>query len=204
MLCYKGCSAGVGQPFFVGWLWTMLNMDIFVFYHGYIYKEKIKINLMYRTSTYFIKGQINGTTKEDLIKFYVSELEEQSVSDIVVQDNRIQFSNNIFRFVLNRFANKFSSFSEGEIEIAENETEYIIYLRSKMNRLFIKAGLNSLIIMLLASLSLGSWLITFILGLIIFIFLLITGLISDYVFFPVYFTNVRNDIERKLQSKNSY
>jgi len=157
---------------------------------------------MYKTSTYFVKGQYPKLTKYDLLARYERELEEQSVDNIIIDNDTINFSNNILRFVINRFADKYSSFSSGQIEIFDDNenNELGIYLQANLSRLFISAGIKSVIAFLFFSFGLGFNLITLYLGIGIFILLCLIGFIITAISFPIYFTNFRNDIERELQN----
>lgn len=158
---------------------------------------------MFKTSTYFIKGQIPGVAKEDLINLYQRELDEQSVDSILVDQDTITFYNRTIRFVLNRFANKYSNFSEGLINIKESNTEYGIYFQASWTRLFKSAALIAVIPILLSLLAFGPNLFTVIEACTIYIFLVIFGYINTSLSFPIYFTNVRNFIEKELQEKRA-
>lgn len=85
---------------------------------------------MFKASTYFIKGQIPGVTKNDLINLYKRELEGQSVNNISTGIDTINFENNTFKFVPNKFGNKFSSFSQGQIKIVDDPNEFGIYFQA--------------------------------------------------------------------------
>jgi hypothetical protein len=156
---------------------------------------------MFKVSTYFIKGQIPGVTKSEIIKLYKRELEGQSVNNISSDDDTINFKNNTFRFVLNRFANKFSSFSEGQIKVVDEKDEFGVYFEAKLANLFTSAGLISAIAILFAIFSNGFDIFSLVVGFVVFIVLIIVGFISTNIFFPVYFTNLRNNIEREVQSE---
>ena len=155
---------------------------------------------MFKVSTYFIKGQIPGVAKSEIIKLYKRELEGQSVNNISTDAGTISFKNNTFRFVLNRFANKFSSFSEGQIKVVDEEDKFGVYFEAKLANLFTTAGLIAAIAILFSIFSNGFNIFSLIVGLVIFILLIIVGFISINISFPVYFTNLRNNIEREVQA----
>lgn len=100
---------------------------------------------MFKTSTYFVKGQIPDVTKGDLIKRYKQELEIQSANNISINSDIINFRNNYFRFVIDRFANKFKSFSYGQLKIVDEGDEFGIYFEGKWTKLFTSAGTLAMI-----------------------------------------------------------
>lgn len=95
---------------------------------------------MYKTSTCFIKGQIPDTSVFELLQLYKQELENQSISKIEIRENSLTFSNNIFKIVTNRYANKFSSFTSGQINIEDNGSEYLVGFEADNTRIFIVAA----------------------------------------------------------------
>lgn len=155
---------------------------------------------MFKASTYFIKGQIPGTTRNDLINLYKRELEEQNVDNISSSADTISFVNNTFKFVLNKFANKFSSFSKGQIKIEDETDEFGIYFQADLKRLFISAGLIGGIATLFLLFGTGFNTFPLIVGLVIFVLLTVIGFITTGISFPIYFTSLRNDIEKELQT----
>jgi len=156
---------------------------------------------MFKVSTVFIKEQIPHVTLGQLISRYKRELERQSVSNISVDFDTIYFANSTFRFVLNRYANKFSSFSNGQIKIVDTGNEFVVYVKASVTRLFISAGLIGVAVTLFFLLSSGFDIFALIVGVIAFALLAVIGYILTSVSFPVYFTSVRNDIERELQAR---
>ena len=154
--------------------------------------------LMFKTSTSIIKGQVPGATLAHLLHFYKAELNCQSVSHISIKGNTLYFSNKVFKFVLNRYANKFSSFSFGQIKIADTEKEFIVYMEANINRLFINTGMIAGIITTF-SLVTGFNVFFLIIGIGIFVLLTMIGYAGTYIFFPVYFTSLRNKIQRELE-----
>ena len=157
---------------------------------------------MFKTSTYFIKGQLPGVTQIDLLNLYKRELEEQSVNNISTNSDTIKFNNNTFRFVLNRFANKFSSFSKGQIKIVDQGNEFNVYFQAQQTRTFTSAALLAAIGTLFFLFSAGFSLLPFLIGLAIFILLIIIDYVTTNISFPIYFDSLRNSIERELQSRH--
>ena len=157
---------------------------------------------MFKTSTYFFKGQLPGMTQIDLLNLYKSELEEQSVNNISTNFETINFTNNTFRFALNRFANKFSSFSRGQIKIVDEGNEFNVYFEGELTRMFTSAALLAGVVTLFFFFISGLSLFSFLVGMAIFILLLIIDYTTTSIFFPVYFKSVGNRIERELQNRH--
>ncbi|MGC4102138.1 hypothetical protein [Ferruginibacter sp.] len=155
---------------------------------------------MYKTSTYFIKAQIPGVTQKDLVDLYKRELEIQSVNNISADVNTISFINNFFRFIPTKSANKFSSFSQGKIEIVDEADEFGIYFQATTTRVFASAGLMAALAALLCLFNDGFNFFCLIVGAIVFVLLVIISFISTTISFPVYFTGLRNNIEEELRS----
>lgn len=155
---------------------------------------------MFKASTYFIKGQIPGTTQKDLVNLYKRELELQRVNNISISVDTISFKNNNLKFVPNKFANKFSSFSQGQIKILDEADEFGVYFQADMTRLFTSAGLIAAVATLFFLFDIGFNIFSLFVGFAVFVLLILIGLISASVSFPVYFTSLRNDIERELQA----
>ena len=124
---------------------------------------------MFKASTYFIKGQILGATKNDLINLYKRELEIQSVNNISIRADTISFANNTFKLEINKFANKYSSFSKGQIKIIDEDDEFGIYFQADLTRLFISSGLIAGIATLIFLSSSRFDIFPFIVGLAIFV-----------------------------------
>ena len=155
---------------------------------------------MYKTSTHFIKGQIPEASVADLLELYRQELEEQSVSNIQIDGNCIKFSNETFKFVPNRYANKFSGFASGQINIEDNGTEYIVTFEADNSRTFSVAGIIAGAITLISLVRSNFDLSSLVTGLVVFGLLSVIGYGISAASFPVYFTGVRNKIERRIQS----
>jgi hypothetical protein len=150
---------------------------------------------MFKTSTYFIKGQFPQLTANKLISIYKQKLEGQNVKNITVQERTINFNNPVLQFTLSRFNNKFSNFSKGKITITDEADKFIVDLNADITKSFSFPAVLALIAVLLSGIELFSLII----GAAVFILLTVIGLISTYVSFPVYFTNLRNDIEREIR-----
>ena len=158
---------------------------------------------MYKTSTYFIKGQIPNTSSTELLQFYKQELEDQSVSNIQLDGNILTFSNDNVKFVANRYANKFSSFTSGQISIEDNSSEYLVIFEADNSRTFTVAGIISgaitLFFLIISNFDLSSLII----GLIMFVVVSVVGYGITIVSFPIYFTSIRNDIESLIQARQT-
>lgn len=155
---------------------------------------------MYKISVEFIKEQSPKLTLNKLIGLYKKELEEQSVSNISISDNTLDFSNNTFKIVLNRYANKFSGFSAGHIKIVDNTTAFVVCIEASIKRLFIAAAIYAGIACLFALISLGLNFIPLVIGILIFCLLSVIGFISLQISFPIYFTRLRNEFESEMQN----
>lgn len=151
---------------------------------------------MYKTSTYFIKAQIPQATIPVLIDLYVRELKDHGVRDIAIDGSTIQFST---RPLNNLYGNKLTDFSSGQIVIEDTESEYIVSLQGDPSGLFIRIGgfigAFSLLMFLLAGFEIGF----LIFGLIVFIIVAGIVFLLRLVSLPVYFTSLRNAIEREVQ-----
>lgn len=158
---------------------------------------------MYKTSTYFIKGQVPDTSVFELLQLYKQELENQSISKIQIRDNSLTFSNNIFKIVTNRYPNKFSSFTCGQINIEDNGSEFLVAFEADNTRTFIVAGMIAGAVTLISFVNSNFDLSSILIGLFIFAVLSGIGYGISTVSFPVYFTAVRNEIERRIQSRET-
>ncbi|HNL05956.1 MAG TPA: hypothetical protein PKH93_00200 [Chitinophagales bacterium] len=156
---------------------------------------------MYKISTVFIKAQIPEATLDGIIKLYINELKNQSVDNISVKDNTILFSNDLIRLYTNRWADKFWHFSTGQIKLVDENKKFVIYLTADTSRAYKVAGIPSIIICSIFLLLLGVQIVPFFLVFCFFSFNILAHLISLYVFFPIYFESVRNDIEKRFQQQ---
>ncbi|HEY5408169.1 MAG TPA: hypothetical protein VIJ92_13825 [Ginsengibacter sp.] len=154
---------------------------------------------MFKVSTYFIKEQIHNVSIRDLITLYKQELEIQSVNNIADNGDTIDFRNKVIKFVLNRYADKFSSFSSGQIKIVDEGNEFGVHFKADWTRMFTSAGLLAGIVTILSFFSIGFKIFCLFVGLGVFALLVIIGFISTSISFPIYFTSLRNKIEQELQ-----
>ena len=141
-------------------------------------------------------------TESELLNLYKRELEEQSVNNISTTADTINFTNNTFRFVLNRFANKFSSFSKGQIKIVDEGDEFGVYFQAELARMYSSAALFAGVGTLFFLFSSGFNMVPFLVGVAIFILLITIDYVSTNIAFPVYFESIRNNIERELQKEH--
>jgi hypothetical protein len=155
---------------------------------------------MYKTSTYFKKGQIPDTSVTEILQLYKQELEDQSVGNIRIDGSTLTFSNGTFKFVANRYANKFSSFTSGQINIEDNGSEYLVRFEADNSRTFTVAAVIAGAVTLISLITSNFDLSSLIIGLITFALISGIGYGVSTVSFPVYFTKMRNDIERMVQS----
>jgi hypothetical protein len=157
---------------------------------------------MYKTSTTFKKAQTPGIDIPVLLDLYKQELEYQSVTDIKVNDNNIKFKDRFFKLVERGAPQKFLNFSSGQILIEETDLEYIVTLTADMSKLFIRAGIGAgIVIIFLAVCGLVNT-GTLFFGLFVFVILFCLPYLLTVTFFPVYFTNLRNRIEKVLQNEH--
>ena len=155
----------------------------------------------YKISTAFIKAQTPGLTINQLTRFYYAELEKQNVSSIITASgaHTLDFTNDNLKLVFNRYANKFSCFSKGRIEIVDEGTEFAIYLNADTRRIFVNAAIYGAVSQLLMLILVRFELFLLFIGPAFFAAGIISQLIWLSGFFPVYFIRLRNDIERVLQ-----
>ncbi|MDH7461667.1 hypothetical protein QEG73_10270 [Chitinophagaceae bacterium 26-R-25] len=158
--------------------------------------------MTYETSTYFIKGQLKDITGEKLLLLYKDALKAQSVSSFYIQGNAIHFTNSSLSAFLNQRFSKFSDFSDGSISIEENETDFIVFFSGNIKRLYtvpaIIAGIAGLFFLIGSRFDLNALLV----APIVFIFFTAIKFLFVYVFFPVYFTSLRNNIELKYRDRS--
>jgi hypothetical protein len=154
---------------------------------------------MYTSTTYFLKGQVPKATLEILLNHYRVELQYQQISSINIEGNCIIFFNSSFSFLPRNHGNQFNAFTKGKIEIEENEKYFIVKAYGDTSRLFTLPGVFALIVLTLFSLNSGISAGVLLFSLVAFFLVLIPQLIALYVYFPVYFEQLRNDIERSLQ-----
>jgi len=156
---------------------------------------------MYKTSTQFIKGQNPGISTERLLEYYKQELEYQSVNEIDIENSKIYFKNNRFRFN-DRYPNKFAGFLQGEISVAETDSDFIVSLRADISGLIEMAGVVAILSVILFALAGGFSLLPLVISALLFILILTISYLSLVLLFPVYFDTLRNDIERVFQNSH--
>ena len=89
--------------------------------------------MRFNTSTYFIKEQLPGITKQRLLSLYERELIDQGSKDIAIVGNKVVFSNNFIAGFLNNRHNKFAGFKNGQIEITEDDSLYNVILQADVS-----------------------------------------------------------------------
>jgi hypothetical protein len=158
---------------------------------------------MFKTSTIYIKAQTPGISMQALLDLYKQELKYQSVTHIEVNNDNINFSDKFFKIIDRGQPNRFGNFSKGRITIEETEHEYIVTLSADMSRLLKRAGIGTCIVTLFLMICGISYRPVMLFG--FFIFLLIIGLpyVLTIVFFPDYFTALRNKFERVIKNPKS-
>jgi ABC-type multidrug transport system fused ATPase/permease subunit len=152
----------------------------------------------YKISIGFLKGQNPAITQSYLVERYTEELQYQQVSKTSSENNTIHFSNDAVRFVWDKYADKFSKFSSGTIRIVNDDDEYGVYLEADQSNLFKQAGIAGAFVAV-SSLLTGLSTFAIIIGAFIFVLTMTIKLIGLYVFFPVYFRGLRNNIEEEMR-----
>ena len=82
----------------------------------------------------------------------------------------------------------------------ENETEYIVTFEADNSRTFSVAGIIAGAVTLISLIGSNFDLSSLFTGLVVFGLLSVIGHVISTVSFPVYFTGIRNNIERRIQS----
>ena len=155
---------------------------------------------MLRTSTAFIKDQIPGATIPLLLNFYQQELEYQRVHSINVTENTLYFQNRPWAIGRTRFGNQYFCFSSGTIRIQDNGNEYNVLLEGNLSRIMILGGTLAGVCALSAFIASGFNIIAIALGVLIFLLVSVVNYVYTLLFFPVYFTDLRNEMEESLQN----
>ena len=155
---------------------------------------------MLRTSTTFVKAQIPAATLPLLLNFYQQELEYQRVHEITVADDAVYFSNRSWRLGNTRFGNQYFCFSRGKILIQDTGAEYNVFLEGNLSRIMVLGGSLAGICALAAFVASGFNFFAIALGLLIFLMVSVVNYIYTLLFFPVYFTDLRNEMEESLQN----
>jgi hypothetical protein len=157
---------------------------------------------MFRTSTTFIKGQIPSASIPLLLDFYQQELEYQRVHSITVSEpeDTVYFSNRTWALGSTRFGNQYFCFSSGKIRIQDTGSEYHVSLEGDLSRILILGGLLAGCCGLATWISSGFNVIAIALGLLVFLLVAVVNYLYTLLFFPVYFTDLRNEMEASLQN----
>ncbi|HLZ87471.1 MAG TPA: hypothetical protein VKQ52_09535 [Puia sp.] len=154
---------------------------------------------MFRASTSFIKAQIPTASLPLLLDFYKQELEYQRVHSITVSDDAVYFSNRDWSIVGSRFGSQYFCFSTGRILIQDTGSEYHVLLEGDLSRIMWLGGTLAAVCGLATFFASGFNLIAIALGLLIFLLVAVINYVYTLLFFPVYFTSLRNEMEESLQ-----
>ena len=154
---------------------------------------------MLRTSTTFAKAQIPSASVPLLLDFYQQELEYQHVHNITVSEDAVYFSNRTWSLAGTRFGNQYFCFSSGKIRIQETGDEYNVFLEGDLTRIMMLGGALAGFCALAAFLASGFNMIAIALGVLIFLLVAVINYMYTLLFFPVYFTDLRNEMEESLQ-----
>ena len=155
---------------------------------------------MLRTSTAFAKDQIPGASIPLLLNFYQQELEYQRVHSITVSEDTLYFRNRAWAIGRTRFGNQYFCFSSGKIHIQDTGHEYNVFLEGDLSRIMILGGTLAGVCALSAFIASGFNLIAIALGILIFLLVSVVNYVYTLFFFPVYFTDLRNEMEESLQN----
>ena len=155
---------------------------------------------MLRTSTAFVKDQIPGASIPLLLNFYQQELEYQRVHSITVAEDTLYFSNRAWAIGRTRFGNQYFCFSSGQIRIQDTGNEYNVFLEGNLSRIMVLGGTLASICTLSALIASGFNLIAIALGVLIFLLVSVVNYVYTRLFFPVYFTDLRNEMEESIRS----
>jgi hypothetical protein len=155
---------------------------------------------MFRASTSFIKNQNPAATIPLLLDFYQQELEYQRVHRISVAENTLYFSNRLWAIGGSRFGNQYFCFASGKILIEDSGNEYRVFLEGNLSRILLLGGTLAAVCALAAFLAAGfSW-IAIALAALIFVLVSVVNYLYTVLFFPVYFVDLRNEMEASLQN----
>ncbi len=155
---------------------------------------------MFRASTVFIKAQNPAASIPLLLDFYQQELEYQRVHNISVSDDTVYFSNRPWAIGKSRFGNQYFCFASGRIRIEDTGNEYNVYLEGDLSRIMWLGGTLASICALTALIASGFNLIAIALGVLVFLLVSVVNYVYTLLFFPVYFVDLRNEMEQSLQN----
>ena len=156
---------------------------------------------MYKISTFFIKEQLRGLTKADLLDYYRQELQIQGVSRTGIDFSKITFQNSLGTSIFYRSTSRFANFATGTIEIDETGNEFTVLFTANLANIFIAPGLFAAIVTILFLLASGFDTISLLLGAATFVLMLVISYLWTSLTFPNYFTGLRSDIERQIQGQ---
>jgi hypothetical protein len=154
---------------------------------------------MLRTSTAFMKSRVPAATIPLLLNFYQQELEYQRVHSITVSEESLFFSNRAWAIGRTRFGNQYFCFSSGKIWIQDTGDEYHVFLEGSLSRIMVLGGTLAGVCALAAFIASGFNLIALALGVLIFLLVSVINYFYTILFFPVYFLDLRNEMEESLQ-----
>ena len=155
---------------------------------------------MLRTSTAFIKTQIPDASIPLLLNFYQQELEYQRVHSVTLSEDTLYFRNRLWAIGQTRFGNQYFCFSYGKISIQDTGDEYSVRLEGNLSRILLLGGTLAGVCSLIAFVASGFNLIVIALGVLIFLLVSVVNYLYTMLFFPVYFSDLRNEMEESLQN----
>jgi len=155
---------------------------------------------MLRTSTTFEKSQIPGASIPLLLNFYQQELEYQRVHSIAIAGDTLYFRNRPWAIGRTRFGNQYFCFSSGRIRIQDTGNEYNVFLEGNLSRIMLLGGTLAAVCALTAFIASGFNLIAIGLGVLIFLLVSVINYCYTLLYFPVYFTDLRKEMEESLQN----
>ena len=154
---------------------------------------------MLRTSTAFKKSQVPAASIPLLLNFYQQELEHQRVHTITIAEDTLYFSNHPWAIGRTRFGNQYFCFSSGKIRIQDTDEEYNVFLEGNLSRIMMLGGTLAGVCALAAFIASGFNFIAIALGVLIFLLVSVINYFYTLLFFPVYFVDLRNEMEESLQ-----
>jgi hypothetical protein len=155
---------------------------------------------MLRTSTVFTKTRIPSASILLLLNFYQQELEYQRVHSITVTEDTLYFRNRPWAIGRTRFGNQYFCFSSGKIRIQDNGDEYNVFLEGSLTRIILLGGTLASVCTVSAFIAAGFNWIAIALGVLIFLLISVVNYVYTLLFFPVYFADLRNEMEESLQN----
>jgi len=155
---------------------------------------------MLRTSTAFEKSQIPHASVPLLLNFYQQELEHQRVHSIAISGDTLYFRNRPWAIGRIRFGNQYFCFSSGWIRIQDTGSEYNVFLEGSLSRIMMLGGTLAAVCALTAFIASGFNLIAIGLGVLIFLLVSVINYFYTLLYFPVYFTDLRKEMEESLQN----